>query len=38
MSLLEQNTTRKGRVDDKNVELDVGNENGEYEVEAIWDG
>ena len=33
--LEEQNTTRKGRVDDKNVELDAGNKNGEYEVEAI---
>ena len=35
MSLLEQDITRKGRVDNENVELDVGNENGEYEVEAI---
>ena len=37
MSLLEQDNTRKGRVDDKNVELDAGNENGKYEVEAIRD-
>ena len=37
MSLLEQDTTRKGRVDDENVELDAGDENGEYEVEAIRD-
>ena len=34
MSLLEQNTTKKGRVDE-NVELDAGDENGEYEMEAI---
>ena len=33
--LLEQDTTRKRRVDDDNVELDAGDENGEYEVEAI---
>ena len=37
VSLLEQDTTRKGRVDDENVELDAGDKNGEYEVEAIWD-
>ena len=37
VSLLEQDTTRKGRVDDENVELDAGDENGEYEVEAIQD-
>ena len=37
VSLLEQDTTRKGQVDDENVELDAGDENGEYEVEAIWD-
>ena len=37
VSLLEQATTRKGRVDDENVELDVSDKNGEYEVEAIWD-
>ena len=37
MSLLEQDTTRKGRVHEENKEeLNVGNE-GEYEVEAIWD-
>ena len=37
MSLLEQNTTRKGRVDENATELDVGDNNGEYKVEAIWD-
>ena len=37
MSLLEQDTTRKRRVNDENVELDASNENGEYEVEAIQD-
>ena len=34
MSVLEQDITRKGRVDEKAMELDVGN-NEEYEVEAI---
>ena len=40
MSLLEQNTTRKGRIDEnatKLAELDAGKDSGEYEVEAIWD-
>ena len=37
MSLLEQDITRKGQVDNENVELDAGNENGEYEVETIRD-
>ena len=38
MSLLEQNTTKKGRVNKKVLELDVGNEDSkEYKVEAIWD-
>ena len=37
MSLLEQDTTKKGRVDDKNVELDTGDKNGDYEVEVIQD-
>ena len=40
MSLLEQDTTRKGRVDEevRQMEFDAGdNESGEYEVEAIWD-
>ena len=37
VSLLEQNTTRKGWVDDESVELDAGDENGKYEVEAICD-
>ena len=36
VSLLEQNTTRKGRVDKKAIELDAG-DNEEYEVEAICD-
>ncbi len=42
MSLLEQDTTRKGRVDkalpepDKEVEFEAG-DNREYEVEAIID-
>ena len=37
VSLLEQDTTRKRRVDDENVELDAGDKNGKYKVEAIWD-
>ena len=38
LSLLEQDTTRKGRVHGENVEeLDAVDDNGEYEVEAIWD-
>ena len=38
MSLLEQDTTKKGRVSEKVPELDVGNEDSEeYEVEAIRD-
>ena len=38
VSLLEQNTTRKGGVYDENVaELDAGDESKEYEVEAIRD-
>ena len=37
MSLLEQNTTRKRRVDENATELDAGNEGSEYKVEAIWD-
>ena len=38
MSLLKQDTTKKGRVDENAIELDVGNNNsGEYKVEAIWD-
>ena len=39
MSLLEQNITRKGRIDKKirQMEFDVDNDdNGEYKVEAIW--
>ena len=36
MSLLEQDTTRKGWVDNK-AELDAGNNSGKYKVEAIWD-
>ena len=38
ISLLEQDTTRKGRVHEENVEeLDASDNSGEYEVEAIWD-
>ena len=38
VSLLEQDTTRKGRVDEDATELDAGDdEGGEYEVEAIRD-
>ena len=38
MSLLEQDTIRKRRVDDDNtVELDAGDDSRKYEVEAIWD-
>ena len=36
VSLLEQDTTRKGRVDKNATKLDTGNnDSGEYEVEAI---
>ena len=36
--LLEQDTTRKGRVHEENAEeLDAGNDSGEYKVEAIRD-
>ena len=37
MSLLEQDTTRKRRVDDENMELDAGNKNEMYKMEAIRD-
>ena len=40
MSLLEQDTTRKGRVNEKvgQMEFNTGNnKSGEYEVEIIWD-
>ena len=38
VSLLEQDTIRKGRVSKEVPELDVGNKDSEeYEVEAIWD-
>ena len=38
MSLLEQDTTRKGWVDENATELDAGNDkSGEYEVEVIRD-
>ena len=40
VSLLEQNTTRKGRVDEevRQMEFDAGdNKSREYEVEVIWD-
>ena len=36
MSLLEQDTTRKRRVDEKAMELDAG-DNEEYKMEAICD-
>ena len=37
MSLLEQDTIRKGRVDENATELDDGDDDsGEYKVEAIW--
>ena len=37
MSLLEQDTTKKGRIDKevKQIEFDTGNDSGEYKVEAI---
>ena len=40
MSLLEQDTTKKGRVDKevRQIELDAGdNDSREYKMEAIWD-
>ena len=38
VSLLEQDSTKKGRVNEQVPELDAGDENSkEYEVEAIWD-
>ena len=38
VSLLEQNTTKKRRVDKNATELDAGNnDSGEYKVEAIRD-
>ena len=38
MSLLEQDTTRKGRVSEEVPELDAGDKDSEeYNVEAIWD-
>ena len=37
MSLLEQNTTRKGWVDEDATELDASDDSREYEVEAIQD-
>ena len=36
VSLLEQNTTKKRRVDKKAMKLNAGN-NEEHEIEAIWD-
>ena len=37
VSLLEQDITRKGQVDENATELDAGeDDSGEYEVEAIW--
>ena len=37
VSLLEQDNTRKRRVDDENVELDTDDKNGKSGMEAIWD-
>ena len=38
MLLLEQNMTRKGRVDNKITKLDdVDNKGAEYKIKAIWD-
>ena len=37
MLLLEQNTTRKGRVDENVTKLDAGKDSGEYKMEAICD-
>ena len=38
VSLLEQDTTRKGRVHEENAEeLDAVDNSGEYEIEVIWD-
>ena len=36
MSLPEKDTTKKGRVDKNWMELDAGNNSGDYKVEAIW--
>ena len=36
VSLLEQNTTSKGRVNENVVELDASNKCGKYKVKAIW--
>ena len=38
LSLLEQNTTKKGQVDKKvrQIEFDAGDHSKEYKVEAIW--
>ena len=38
ISLLEQDTTRKGQVHEENVKkLDAGDNSREFELEAIWD-
>ena len=40
MSLLEQDTTKKGQVDEKvrKIKIDIrDNNSGEYKVEVIWD-
>ena len=37
VSLLEQDTTRKGRVDENVTEFEAGNDEEEYKVEGIWD-
>ena len=37
VSLLKQDTTKKGQVDNNATELDVSNNSGEYKIEAICD-
>ena len=37
VSLLEQNTTRKGRLDKNMTEFEASSDEEEYEVERIWD-
>ena len=38
MSLLEQDTTRKGQVDENVTEFEASSDDEEYKVEKIWDG
>lgn len=35
--MLEEDITKKGRVDENTIELDTGGNNKEYQFEAIWD-